>query len=256
MAKLDAEQESLLAAIVELYRSVPRDQRDGFLVLDAGQATSILMPGSVDQPNVVAADIRALAAAGYLQLVHVNDSGSRQYDVTQPGFEHYEETKRQAGAPTKAIEESVAAYLDSASFASRHAQSYAKWRQAADELWSTDSEKELTSVGHHIREAMQLFATECVNKYNAEDAPPELEKHINRIWAVIDVAKPKLGKAEAAFLEALARYWEAVNELAQRQEHGNTKDVSLSWEDARRLVFATANVMFELDRAFVRTLGS
>jgi hypothetical protein len=255
VASLDAEQEALLALIVEMYRSVPRDQRDGFLILDADQATSILMPGAPDQPSVVAADVRALVEAGYLRLVAVNDRYSRQYDVTQSGFEHYESAKRRSGEPTQALENAVTSYLDSTSFAGRHAASYAKWRQAADELWSTDSERELTSVGHHVREAMQIFATECVDEYGASDAPPQFEQHINRIWAVIDLARPKMGDAETAFLEALARYWEAANKLAQRQEHGMTRAASLTWEDARRLIFATAFVMYELDRAFVRSLA-
>lgn len=56
-------------------------------------------------------------------------------------------------------------------------------------------------------------------------------------------------------LDALVVYWGTVHDLAARQEHGAAKAVPLVAEDARRVVFQTAIVMFELDRAFVRAFG-
>jgi hypothetical protein len=38
--------------------------------------------------------------------------------------------------------------------------------------------------------------------------------------------------------------------LVQRQEHGAQKEVTpLTWEDARRVVFQTCVVMYEINRA-------
>ena len=52
----------------------------------------------------------------------------------------------------------------------------------------------------------------------------------------------------------LILYWDALNELVQRQEHGNQKlGKHLLWEDARRLVFQMAVVMFEIDRSLSRS---
>lgn len=45
-------------------------------------------------------------------------------------------------------------------------------------------------------------------------------------------------------------YWGAVADLTQRQEHGVQKEgEQLVWEDARRVVFQTLLVMFEVDKA-------
>jgi hypothetical protein len=44
-------------------------------------------------------------------------------------------------------------------------------------------------------------------------------------------------------------FWGAVSDLAQRQEHGAQREAEpLGWEDARRLVFLSAVVMYEIDR--------
>lgn len=45
-------------------------------------------------------------------------------------------------------------------------------------------------------------------------------------------------------------YWRALSDLVQRQEHGSTRDKEdLRWEDARRLIYQTANAMYEIDRS-------
>jgi hypothetical protein len=45
-------------------------------------------------------------------------------------------------------------------------------------------------------------------------------------------------------------YWGTVSDLVQRQEHGAQKQgAELTWEDARRVVFQTAIVMYEVSRA-------
>lgn len=53
-----------------------------------------------------------------------------------------------------------------------------------------------------------------------------------------------------AFLDALLAYWGTASDLVQRQEHGNQKvGAALLWEDGRRVVFQTAMVMYEIERA-------
>lgn len=64
---------------------------------------------------------------------------------------------------------------------------------------------------------------------------------------------PKLGTTEEPFLEAVVAYWGTVADLIERQEHGAQKEgEALTWEDARRIVFHTAIVMFEVDRSLSR----
>lgn len=60
----------------------------------------------------------------------------------------------------------------------------------------------------------------------------------------------QLGSTEKPFLEALLAYWGTINDLIQRQEHGAQKERQvLLWEDARRVVFQTIVVMFEIDKS-------
>ena len=58
-----------------------------------------------------------------------------------------------------------------------------------------------------------------------------------------------MGTTVKPFIDALIVYWGTLDDLVQRQEHGAQKEgEALSWEDARRLVFQTINVMVELRR--------
>jgi hypothetical protein len=67
---------------------------------------------------------------------------------------------------------------------------------------------------------------------------------------VLDQHRPRVGTTAAPFLVALLAYWGTVSDLVQRQEHGAQKEGGpLVWEDGRRVVFQTAIVMFEVDRA-------
>lgn len=51
------------------------------------------------------------------------------------------------------------------------------------------------------------------------------------------------------YLDALANVAYRADELTQRQEHGATREErSLTWEDGRRLIFATLFAMTEIDR--------
>jgi len=54
----------------------------------------------------------------------------------------------------------------------------------------------------------------------------------------------------SAFLDALLVYWGTACDLVQRQEHGSQREgAPLTWEDARRVVFQTMLVMYEVGRA-------
>jgi hypothetical protein len=58
-----------------------------------------------------------------------------------------------------------------------------------------------------------------------------------------------LSKTDREFAAALLAYFGTTSDLIVRQEHAARKEGErLVWEDARRVVFQTASVMFELDR--------
>lgn len=252
LVSLEPELEHLLGVLVEASRSVPRERRRKFLIAEGGQ-TSVLHPGlRGGSMDVYEGDIDALGREDFLAF-SVASRGSRTFDVTRQGLAHYEQMKLRAGKPVQQVESEVRQFLDGHEFQRRYRVAYERWREAADLLWSSDSHQELTKIGHLCREAIQEFAVALVEKFQPPNAPTDPAKDIARIDAVIEIRKRRLGEKEAEFLFALVNYWAKMSALAQRQTHGAQKEGEpLTWEDARRLVFQAAVVMFEVDRSLSR----
>ena len=100
---------------------------------------------------------------------------------------------------------------------------------------------------------MQEFVTVLVEHYKPVDVDKNKAHTISRLSAVIEHQAKNLGNTEKSFLHALIDYWRRVSDLIQRQEHGGQKEGrSLVWEDARRIVFQMAVIMFEVDSALSR----
>lgn len=241
---LEEEQKELLMALVEAWRNMPRDRRHKFLVLEG--LSHIAIVGLGDYPNLYLGDIETLANTDLLNLSY-DSHGAPYFDITPLGFAYYRYLKQREGEPAQRITEDVRTYLEGEVFKSRHPDAYAKWAQAEAILWSSDTEKQLTTIGHLCREAVQLFATSLVERYQPPDVTNDVSKTVKRIAAVLE--QHNIGKKTEALLKALLGYWVELNELVQRQEHGAQKEgEALKWEDGRRVVFHTAIAMFEIDK--------
>jgi hypothetical protein len=97
-----------------------------------------------------------------------------------------------------------------------------------------------------LRDAAANMSAELVRPPPSVD--PDPAHTVARIRAVISetISPSRLRD----FADALITYWGTTNDLVQRQEHGAQKEGQpLDWEDARRVVFHTAIVMFEIARA-------
>jgi hypothetical protein len=197
------------------------------------------------QPYV--GDAKTLASRGLIRLEPL-DQHSFEADVTPEGFHHYEINKASSGEPVRRVEDAMHSFVVADEFRRRHPDAIAKWEQAEGALWSSDTEPQLTTIGHLCREAMQAFATESLGLAGGPDADPDIQHTVNRIRAAVNI---RVGSgAVRQFGDALLGLWGAVNDLVQRQEHGATKEGDvLVWEDARRVVFQTLLVMYEIDRA-------
>lgn len=252
---LDPEQEEILAQMVEAQRSVPRQERSHFILDEMMQGSHLVHPAI--RIDVFKGDLDALEMAGLIYIATIGGRGSLNYEVSPQGYEYYGEMKKRHTEPANQVEEEVRRYLDAASFRERHSVALSKWNEAAARLWSPNWEQELTNIGHLCREAIQEFADDLIQRFNPPDVSPEKAKDINRIAAVLEQQKERFGKREvvflnasSAYLDALLDYWKATSGLVQRQEHGVQKGgAPLVWEDARRVVFQTAVVMFEVARA-------
>ena len=163
------------------------------------------------------------------------------------------ETLRAAGRKRRAesvrVESRVVEYIDAERFQQRHPSAYKTWKHAHD-LYERDAEGQATVIGHHAREALATFAddlvTQCgVHVEHEENREAGTVKKLRSVFR----AEPQLGSTARNHLDALTRYWRSVSDLAQRQEHGGKREGEpLALEDARRLVFQTMVVMYEVDR--------
>jgi hypothetical protein len=246
---LEQEQEDLLKALVEAVRNVHRDQRQKFLFLKTLGPDFVRHPGLPDQNlPIYEGDLDVLEREGLLNVTYLTHGLS--FDVSPLGFRHYEEMQRRFGAPAQQVEEELMRYLDAEVFQRSHPVAHQKWSEAADRLWASDSQQQLTTIGHLCREAMQEFATALVDRHQPPGVDTDKAHDVARIRDVLNQHASKLGTTAVPFLDALITYWGTVSDLVQRQEHGAKKEGRpLVWEDGRRVVFQTAIVMFEVDRA-------
>jgi hypothetical protein len=249
------DQQELLKKLVEAHRNVPRNRRQKFMMLRfLGGEEFIRHPGLPSgKLDVFHGDMEILAEQGLL-TVSYSSQGTANYDVHPRAYEYYAYLQEQAGNPIQRIEKEIVSHLDSEGFQRRHPAAYRHWTSAAELFVRADSDSQWTIIGHHCREAVQEFASDLIDEHHLTSQYPEKNKTVDRIRAVLDTHKTQLGERTTAALDALVHYWGTVSDLIQRQEHGSqAADRPLVWEDARRVVFQTAIVMFEIDRAVQRT---
>lgn len=258
--RLDPEQEELLAQMVEAQRSLPRKQRRHFILSEMLDSTDLVHPAP-GRIELTKSDMDALEMQGLVYLAAIGGHGSPNYDITPEGYAYYEALRTRRGRPLLEVEEEVTRrFIEGEEFRRYHPGAWTKWTQAADKLWSQGWEKELTNIGHLCRETIQEFASELIARFQPPDAPPDRNRDIARIKALLEQQKgqlptrdSKLLDANATYLDSLLDYWRAVSGLIQRQEHGLAdEEASLTWGDARRVVFQTVLVMYEIDASLRR----
>ena len=253
---LEKEQKELLSIIVEAARNVPREQRSKFHAIGVFDATQhmLIHQGFHNREEwAYLGDIEALGRAGLLALTRT-DRDSILFDVTPLGFRYYEYLKQRSGQPIQRIEMQSRNYLKSVYFQQKYVTAYKKWTDAEAKLWSSDSEQQLTTIGHLCRESLQEFATSLVDQYKPQKVDQDKVHTVARIRAVLDSQSDSLPKTVKPFLDAILVYWGTVSDIVQRQEHGSQKEGQpLVWEDARLVVFQTIVVMYEISNALERS---
>lgn len=244
---LEDDQITLLCVLVEAARNVRREERQPFIFAEYIGDSRIQHPGLPDtRGKAYKGDIEELIRTGLISASYQHNIIS--FDVSPKGFKYYESIKQKITEPIQRIEHHVQTYLDTDHFQKSYPQAFQKWVQAETLLWSSDTTSQFTTIGHLCREAVQEFATSLVEKFKPHVVDPDKAHTVARLRAVFQTLKQALGKTEAPFFDALLTYWGTVNDLIQRQEHGGQREKqALSWHDARRTVFQTAIIMFEID---------
>jgi len=248
---IEKEQKDLLEVLVETSRNVPLEKRQKFFAIETMEShlANLLHPGLPNGfPGAYMGDIEILSGYGLINLSY-GSKGTPKFDVTPIGFAYYAELKRSQGTPTEVVERRILENFDSNDFREHYKDAYDKWAEAESLLWQSESEAHLTTIGHLCRESIQLFVEALVEIYNPSDIDSNVAHTVSRLRSILSSARDVKSKSKIAFIDALISYWGSVSDLIQRQEHGGLKEGEpLNWEDARRIVFQSANVMFEVDR--------
>ncbi len=146
------------------------------------------------------------------------------------------------------IESQIGPYLDEDRFAARNPDAHEHW-QTALELLQDSPIRGATRIGHECREAMASFAHARLDETGGKHEGLGTVQMLRRLIAVAEH-----GQRTTDHAEALVTYWGTVSDLVQRQVHGAAREQErLGGEDARRVVFHTMIVMFEVDRLVVTT---
>lgn len=212
---LEQEQKDLLATLVEAARNVSQQQRRKFVVAQSSSGDTCIHPGLPGgHIQIYMGDVEILASAGLLNLFN-GLRGSPRFDVNPTGFAYYGYLKRQIDQPVKRIETAVRDYLVSDRFQQRYPLAYKKWSEAEALLWISDSQNQLTTIGHLCREAIQEFATTLVDQFKPLEVNENKAHDVNRIRAVLQLRASQLGDTERSFLDALLEYWRTVSSLIQ-----------------------------------------
>jgi hypothetical protein len=249
------EQKELLATLVEAARKVPGLKQQFLLSSfesfgpEIGSEDFIQGGGLSDRIQVLGNDVWTLDQEGFLDA-QWNTNGSARFTLNEGAFRYYEEfLAKHSEEPAVAVEEEVRSYLDRSEFRQRFGPAYERLAAAQQMLWQANPQDDLTTIGHKLREAIQQFATSMVEIHRPPDVDSDPAKTTSRLRAVIETNRDRLGQRRSELLDALLNYQSAVNDLVQRQEHGDQKpNDPLTWEDARAAVFQTAMLMFEFDR--------
>ncbi|HMJ33167.1 MAG TPA: hypothetical protein VK501_04545 [Baekduia sp.] len=247
LTSFSAAQRELFDRIAGLAHELPAHDRE-FLFAHRADPARVVGANNIDFP-VVGDDVSQLEKAGLLKWTSQNYVTGLNFVVTPRGFEVYELARRRMADRLAAVERDVLTYLRGDEMAQRFPQAFRLWLQADQQHASRSVNA--TVVGHTIREAMQMFATELLDRHRVDSSESPTQT-VARVRAVINARRDDLGEARSEVLDALLAYWGTVSDLTQRLEHGAQKEGEpVNSEDARQLVYLTAQVMFELSR----TLG-
>ena len=245
-------QKELLLELVKAEHAVSQEERRKFIVVGSQGQTAILHAGL---PGNLQANIGNIESLGEAHLLRIGrgSSGGVTFSITPFGFKYSQWLREVSGEPIQRVTNETRIYLLSEDFRSRYPVVYEKWAQAEVALWGEDSASQLTTIGHLCREALQEFTGVIVERVKPPKVNSEKTMTVARMRAVLDHVAGQLGTTEKPFLDALLAYWGTLGDLVQRQEHGAQREGKpLEWEDARRVVFQTVVVIFEIDHAISR----
>lgn len=251
--QLEEEQINLLCQIVDAHRNVTPSKRTDFIVTSDMTSDSMLHPGfSKGWTEVVIVDLRILDSSGLIKIYDTNNLHTVfSFTLTSVGFQFYEYIKNKSINPIERIQKEILSFIDIPSFEQKYKKAYLKWKESEKLLWSTNTEINLSTVGHLCREALQEFLEILITRHQLVEECPQKDKTKNRVKALINNRKSTSSDTIVNLLDKFYEFWDMLNELVQRQEHYGLKErEAIVLDDAKRVVIYTVIIMKELDKQF------
>ena len=249
---LEQPQWALLGELVSAVDKTSAEERQPFQVISPGNryVQVVHHPGLNNRClEAYPADLKALERGSLLEVTS-RDQGYWEFELLPLARGFWRQRIANLQSSLQRVEQAVREYLDGSRLRERYADAYAKIAEADGLLWSTEAEQNATIICHLCREALVLFTTALVNEHKPPDADLELAKTKRRLGSVLRSARHPIGEKTSVFIDALEGYYSALSDLVDRGEHGAAKiGEPVAWDDARRVVFHTLIVMYEVDRA-------
>ena len=250
---LEVEQINLFCQIVDAHRNVIPSKRTDFIVTRDSTSDSMLHPGfSNGWADVVIVDLRILDNSGLIKIYNSNNPHTEfSFTLTSLGFQYYEYIKDKSISPIERIQKETLNFINIPSFEQRYKNAFLKWKESEKLLWSTNTEINISTVGHLCREALQDFLDILISRHHLGKDYPQKDKTKGRVKALINNRKSTSSDTILKLLEKFYEFWDMLNELVQRQEHYGLKErETIVLEDAKRVVLYTVIIMQELDKQF------
>jgi hypothetical protein len=246
---LDNEQKQIFINFIDSFKDIVRDNRYKFVASHLSDDTTLI--GHPLKPDsditLYKIDFEALCRSKLFDCYDFNNPNEMQFIITHEAFNVYELLKNEKLTPLQRIENDTLDYIKSQCFIKKYPKAYQKWQMAEELFLKETKNKNLTTIGHLCRETLQEFADELLLHKSIESEFSK-SKIISKIKSVFEATN--IGSTTTKhFLDALLNYWGALSDLVQKQEHDSQREGgTLKIEDARRIIFHSAIIMYEIDK--------
>jgi hypothetical protein len=226
--------------------AIDRITRDNYTSTDSDEVANELKATGFELPAGMLYErlFLQLREAGYLGATTTRTGGGRVVHVELTPYGR--EVAREDADPMEEVYMAARRLFGSEQFAKAYPGAFGPWTHAETLLFGDQPESQLANIGFNCRDAVQDFAGELQERFPPNEPDPDPTHTKNRLRAVIDTYKPRIGERRTAVLDRMLDLWDADVGLIQRQTHANERvGTPLNVNDGRRVVSLTMFLMIE-----------
>jgi hypothetical protein len=238
--------EQAVLVLIDRLTSDSYAPTSGQLVVEAAEAAGL----SLDEETLTRVLLH-LREGGLLTSRFALGSGASSFREIELSRTGRAEARASGGDPFERIHADAHGMVASPGFEAAYPGAFEPWSEAERLLTGQDAAKQLSTIGHKVRESTQGFATAMIEHFGADDPEKDVALVKKRLGAAIAKNRDRLGEKHRKVLEDLGELWESSVDLIQRQEHAAQKEgEQVTVQDARRVVYLTMFLMIEFVTIF------